>query len=46
MDNVKNDKYYISKILTDTKYLISLAEKYTDEDLEKNETVLDSIFFH
>ena len=45
MDNVKNDKYYVEKILSDVKYLMRLTEKYTKTELEKDETVLDSIFF-
>ena len=45
MDNVKNDKYYIAKILADVKYLMELTKKYTNEALSQNETALDSVFF-
>lgn len=45
MDNVKNDKYYANKIMIDVQYLVSLTEKYTYEEIETNETILDSIFF-
>ncbi|MBE5756581.1 MAG: DUF86 domain-containing protein [Clostridiales bacterium] len=45
MDNVKNDKYYANKIMTDVQYLIGLTEEYSYEELQVNETVLDSIFF-
>lgn len=45
MDNVKNEKYYAKKVMTDVKYLIGLTEKYSYEEIEKNELVLDSIFF-
>ena len=45
MDNIKNDKYYVEKILTDVNYLIALTKRYSKDELEKNETILDSIFF-
>lgn len=45
MDNVKNDKYYANKIMIDVQYLVGLTEKYTYEEIEANETILDSIFF-
>lgn len=45
MDNVKNDKYYASKIFVDVQYLMRLTEKYSYEEIETNETILDSIFF-
>ena len=45
MDNVKNDKYYANKIMTDVQYLIGLTEEYSYEEIQVNETVLDSIFF-
>ena len=45
MDNIKNDKYYANKIMTDVQYLIGLTEEYSYEEIQANETVLDSIFF-
>ena len=45
MDSVKNDKYYANKIMIDVQYLVGLTEKYSYEDIEANETILDSIFF-
>ncbi len=45
MDNVKNDKYYANKILVDVQYLMGLTEKYSYQEIEANETILDSIFF-
>ena len=45
MDNVKNDRYYANKIMTDVQYLIGLTEEYSYEEIETNETILDSIFF-
>ena len=45
MDNIKNDSYYVNKILIDVKYLIELSQKNTKEQIILNETILDSIFF-
>lgn len=45
MDNIKNDTYYVNKILIDVKYLIELSQKNTKEQIILNETILDSIFF-
>ena len=45
MDSVKNDKYYANKIMIDVQYLVGLTEKYSYEDIEANESILDSIFF-
>ena len=45
MDNVKNDAYYIKKILTDVKYLMRKAEDLTFETLEDDETLCDSVLF-
>ena len=45
MDNVKNDKYYIEKILDDLEFLIDHTQGLTKEDIETNELLLDSIMF-
>ena len=45
MDNVKNDKYYIDKILVDLEFLIEHTQGLTKEDIEINELLLDSIMF-
>ena len=45
MDNVKNDKYYIDKILVDLEFLIEHIQGLTKEDIETNELLLDSIMF-
>ena len=34
MDNVKNDKYYIDKILVDLEFLIEHTKNLTKEDIE------------
>lgn len=45
MDNVKNDKYYIDKILVDLEFLIEHTQGLTKEDIKTNELLLDSIMF-
>lgn len=45
MDNVKNDKYYVDKILTDLEFLINHTQFLTKNDIEENELLLDSIMF-
>lgn len=45
MDNVKNNKYYIDKILVDLDFLIVHTQGLTKEEIGKNEVLLDSIMF-
>ena len=45
MDNIKDDAYYIKKILTDIKYLISKTEGISLEELKGDETLCDSVLF-
>ncbi|MBE6593192.1 MAG: DUF86 domain-containing protein [Ruminococcaceae bacterium] len=45
MDNVKNDVYYVKKILKDIKFIIDKTEGVTLEALEDNEVLCDSILF-
>ena len=45
MDNVKNDAYYIKKMLKDIKFIIEKTEGMTLEALEKNEVLCDSVLF-
>lgn len=45
MDNVKNDIYYIGKILVDIKFLIGNTKGITLEELEDNEILCDSVLF-
>ena len=45
MDNKKNNKYYIDKILVDLDFLIKHTKNITKEEFEKNELLLDSIMF-
>ena len=45
MDNKKNNKYYIDKILVDLDFLIKHTKNITKEEFDKNELLLDSIMF-
>ena len=45
MDNVKNDAYYIKKMLKDIKFIIEKTEGITPEELEENEVLCDSVLF-
>ncbi len=45
MDNVKNNKYYIDKILVDLEFLTKHTQGLTKEEIESNEILLDSIMF-
>ncbi len=45
MDNVKDDRYYLKKIITDLKFLIDHTSGKTKEEIEKNELLIDSIMF-
>jgi uncharacterized protein with HEPN domain len=45
MDNVKNDEYYLSKILKDVKFVLENTRGITVEELEENEILCDSVLF-
>ena len=45
MDNVKDNSYYLSKILTDVSFVIAHTQEITLEDLTQNEVLLDSVMF-
>lgn len=45
MDNVKDDAYYVKKILKDAKYLMEKSVGLTLEQLEDDETLCDSVLF-
>lgn len=45
MDNIKNDAYYLEKIITDLKFLIIHTSKKTKEEIESQEVLIDSIMF-
>ena len=43
MNNLKNDAYYIGKILTDLHFIVEHMEGVTIRTLGENEVLLDSI---
>lgn len=45
MDNVKNDEYYIEKILSDLEFIIEHTKGKTKDEIENNILLVDSIMF-
>ena len=45
MDNVKNDTYYVKKMLTDIKFIIEKTTGITLLELKENEVLCDSALF-
>ncbi len=45
MDNIKNDAYYITKMLKDINFIIEKTQGITKEDLKENEILCDSVLF-
>lgn len=45
MDNIKDDDYYIKKILKDIKFIMANTEGITLQQLEANEVLCDSVLF-
>lgn len=45
MNNLKNDEYYIGKILTDLHFIVEHMEGVTIQTLGENEVLLDSMSF-
>ena len=45
MDNVKNDAYYVKKMLKDIRFIIEKTEGITVEGLKENEVLCDSVLF-
>ena len=45
MDNIKNDNYYIKKILTDLEFIVAHMRDVNIEELSSNEILLDSMLF-
>ena len=45
MDNVKNNEYYIKKIIVDLSFIIEHTENLTRTELDENEILIDSIMF-
>ena len=45
MDNKKDNQYYIKKIVTDLDFIIEHTSKLTQNELENNEVLVDSVMF-
>lgn len=45
MDNVKNDAYYLKKMLKDIKFIIDNTKEIALNELKDNEILCDSILF-
>lgn len=45
MDNVKNDSYYVNKIVTDLEFIVEHMMSVDIEELNKNDILLDSMLF-
>ncbi len=45
MVNIKNDKYYLEKIITDIKFIMKHMENIDDNEFNNNELLVDSVMF-
>ena len=45
MDNVKDDRYYVNKILTDISFLIEHTKTITKQQLTEDEVLQDCVMF-
>ncbi len=45
MDNIKNDRYYLEKILTDLSFILAHTEGLTKEEFSDNDILIDSVLF-
>ena len=45
MDNIKNDSYYVQKILKDLNFIVAQMKGVSIDDLNGNEVLLDSMLF-
>ena len=45
MDNVKNDEYFIQKIMTDLSFVVEHTKNIDQDELGRNEILLDSMLF-
>ena len=45
MDNIKNDNYYIQKVLKDLNFIVTQMKDVTIDELNSNEVLLDSMLF-
>ena len=45
MDNIKNDRYYLDKILEDLAFMIKHTKGITKDEFEENPLLIDSVMF-
>ncbi len=45
MDNIKDNKYYVKKIITDLAFVIEHTNELSLEELKQNEVLIDSVMF-
>ena len=45
MDNIKNDRYYLDKIISDLEFIIEQTKGKTQNEVEENILLIDSIMF-
>lgn len=45
MDNQKDDRYYLGKIISDLKFVIDHTKEKTMEEIQADELLIDSIMF-
>ena len=45
MDNVKDNRYYVDKILVDLQFVISHTQGKSQKDIEADDLLVDSIMF-
>ena len=45
MDNIKDDKYYITRVLNDIRFLIKHTKDVNYAQFKENEVLLDSVLF-
>ena len=45
MDNIKNDQFYLKKIITDLEFMIKHTAGKSAKEIENDELLLDSVMF-
>ena len=45
MDNIKNDSYFLNKILEDLKFVIDNTKERSEEEIKSNQILIDCILF-
>ncbi len=45
MDNIKNDRYYLDKILADLEHIMRITDGKTQSEIERDEILTDSVMF-